>query len=172
MVAFSENAKQELNQFMGEGVHKVTILGVLPGASESTGSEYFEFGIQSEDGIIGEARVYWTEKAQQYSFNTIRDIFVHNTKEENKEKVRAMVDAAKDTDELLKLCQEGLEGKEAWYKVEKSGSTYVNAQGETKDSYNRNLYGYEPKMKNVSDEQILKDITSDAPVDLSEIPFN
>lgn len=171
MVSFSDNAKKELNQFMGEGVHKVTILGVLPGKSENTGSEYFEFGIQSEDGIMGEVRVYWTEKAEQYSFNTIRDIFVHNAKEENKEKVRAMVDAVKDTDELLKLCQDNLEGKEAWYKVEKSGTQYTNQNGELKDSYNRNLYGYEPKMKNVSDDQILKDIENGTPVDVSEIPF-
>ncbi len=171
MVQFSDNAKKELNQFLGEGVHKVTILGVLPGTSENTGSEYFEFGIQNEDGIIGDVKVYWTEKSEQYSFNTIRDIFVHNAKPENKEKVRAMVDAVKDTDELLKLCQDNLEGKEAWYKVEKSGTQYTNQAGELKDSYNRNLYGYEPQMKNKSDEQILDDIKNGTPVDVSEIPF-
>lgn len=172
MVQLGENAKKALNEFMGEGVHKVTILGVLAGVNENTGSEYFEFGIQSEDGIIGEVKVYWTEKAQQYSFNTVRDIFVHNAKEENKAKVREMVDAVADTDSLLKLCQENLEGKEAWYKVEKSGTQYSDpVTGEMKNSYNRNLYGYEPQMKNKSDEQILDDIKNGTPVDVSEIPF-
>jgi len=169
-VNFNDDTKKPIGQYFGEGVHKVKIQGVVADTSPNSGSEYFEFGLLGENGEEGNARVYWTEKSQPYSFNTIRDIFVHNTKEENKDKVRDMVNATSNTDELLKLCQDSLEGKEAWLKVEKSGTTYVNGAGETKESYNRNIYGYEPRMTKKSDDEILEEMNQ--PIDTSEIPFN
>lgn len=173
MVQFNADAKQSLGLYFGEGVHKVKIIGVIQDKNDN-GSEYFEFGLEGENGEEGTARIYWTEKAQKYSFNAVRDIFVHNTKEANKDMIRAKVDATKDTDELFKLVDANLIDKEAWFKVEKAGTTYVNNNGETKNSYNRNLYGYEPAMKKQTAEDLIDEFKKNAdstPIESNDIPF-
>ena len=166
MANFNDDTKKELNQYFGEGVHKVKILAVDQGKTDD-GKEYFEFKLEGENGEDGNARIYWTEKAQQFSFNTVRGIFVHNTIEKNKDAIRKEVDATTNTDELFKLCQ-ALKGKEAWYVVQKTDRTYTNSDGETKFSYNRNLYGYEYVIKKTAAQDIMGDGT---PVDASEVPF-
>lgn len=148
MVKFSKEDKREISQagagFYNEGVYKIQIIGVTAGVTDK-GSEYFEFEVTDEDEREGKVRTYFTEGARPYSFNTIRSIFVHNTVEENKEKVRDMVDQCDDTDALLKLC-EGLRGKEAWLLVQYTGDTYTSPKnGKVYRNMNRNLYGYEPK---------------------------
>jgi len=169
MADFNDDTKKPIGRYFTEGVHKVTIQLVEADKTQD-GKEFFEFSLLGEEGEEGTARVYWTEKASPYSFNTVRDIFVHNTPEAKKQAIRDKVDATSNTDELLKLCATNLIDKECWFKVEKTGTQYTNANGELKDSYNKNIYGYEVKMKKTT-EQILEDISGD-PVDLSEIPFN
>lgn len=148
MAKFNQEDKKEITQgsigFTEEGVYTVQIVDVSGGVSDK-GSEFFEFEVVGGNGTEDKIRTYFTEGAKPYSFNTIRNIFVHNTKEENKDKVRAEVDACEDTDSLLKLC-EALRGKDAWLLVQKSGTTYTSPKsGKTYDNVNKNLYGYEPK---------------------------
>jgi hypothetical protein len=154
MAKFTDEDKVEKvfnNNYFGEGIFKVQIVSVKAGETDK-GSEYFEFELVGEGGEEGNARVYFTEKAKPYSFNTIRAIFVHNAvNDAAKEKTRKAIDAVKDTDELLKLC-EALRGKECWLLVEKTGEKYTSkSNGREYDQLNKNIYGYEPKMKNVSD---------------------
>lgn len=173
MVKFGEDTKKQLGNYFGEGTHKVTITKIEQGKTQDE-KEYFEFTVEGENGEEGTARVFWTEKAQQYSFNSIRDIFVHNTPEKNREAVRAAVDNTTDTDELFKLCQQTLIGKEAWYVVQKTDRTYTNAAGELKYSYNRNLYGYEyhPKPAQKTSEELINELTGGEQTDINAIPFN
>ena len=168
MANFNDEAKKELSKFLPEGVHKIKITNVIS-ANTPDMKEYFEFTVEDAEGYQSIIRIWWTtEKALNYSFNTIRDIFVHNTVEKNRDLIREKINGTKNTAELLKLCKENLVGKEAWVKIEKSG-TYENADGETKNSYSKNIYGYEPKMSVKKDDDIL---ASGKPIDLSEIPFN
>lgn len=148
MAKFNAEDKKEIAQggagFYEEGVYEVQIVDVTGGVTDK-GSEFFEFEVTDSDEREGKVRAYFTDAAKPYSFNTIRNIFVHNTVEKNKDKIREMVDACEDTDALLKLCAE-LRGKDAWLLVQKTGDVYTNpTSGKTYDNVNRNLYGYEPK---------------------------
>lgn len=163
---FSDDTKKPMGNYFGEGVHEVEILDVTGGKTDD-GKEYFEFKLGGENGEEGTARLWWTDKASQFSFNTVKNIFVHNTVEKNRDKMRETVDAQDDTDALLKLCKENLVGKQAWYLVEKTDRTYLK-DGETKFSYNRNIYGYRPTPKKVTVDDI---IPGGQAVDANEVPF-
>lgn len=144
-VDFTDEHKTE-SKYFGVGKHKVKIMLVSSGVNTND-KEFIEFTVVGEDGEEGSAKMYFsTDKAIGYTFRTVRDIFVHNAQEANKDKVRAMVDAVKNSDELVDLCQK-LIGKEAWYLVEKTNDTYQAPDGTTKFRYNRNIFGYEPKEK-------------------------
>lgn len=170
MTDFDSNTKKPLVKYFGEGVYPVTITKVDKNTTDD-GKEYFEFTVAGTDGEEGTARVWWTEKAKHYSFNTVKTIFVHNTVEKNKQLIRDKIDSTKNTDELFSLMS-GLIGKKAWYKVERTGTTYTNGAGEIKNSYNRNIYGYEPRsVTPITDDSILDDIKASEPLDLSSIPF-
>lgn len=155
MADFNADHKTEQGQYFSEGVHKVTITGVDIGVNDND-KEYIEFTVAGENGEEGNARMWFTtDNAIKFTFNTIRSIFVHNAKDGKKDEARDMVNNVKNSDELATLCDKMLIGKEAWYMVEKSDYKYTNAAGEEKQGYNRNLYGYEPKMKPTTVEDIL-----------------
>jgi hypothetical protein len=170
MTAIPDEAKEEIGQYFNEGIHKVKITGVVH--QDMGDKEYLEVGISGDGGETGEVRMYLTEKALKYTINTIRTIFVHNqSTEANKTAVRNAVNACRTTEEFAKLCQK-LEGKECWYSKFKTGSTYQNAQGETKDSYSNNLFGYEPKPpKNVQTAQKAADTMGGGEITIEEFPF-
>jgi hypothetical protein len=147
MADFNDSHKAEQGQYFTEGIHKVTILGVEGGKNDND-KEFIEFIVGGENGEEGSARMWFTsDKAIAFTFNSIRNIFVHNALKGKEDGARDMVNKVKNSDELIKLCNEVLIGKEAWYQVEKSDYTYTNAAGEVKQSYNRNIFGYEPKPK-------------------------
>lgn len=165
----NDDMKKEIsNNYFSEGVHKVKI-GSVHFVTDN-GKEYAEFLVVGDEGQEGTARVYFTEKAATYSFNTIRGIFVHNSPESSKDKTRDAINAIEDTETLEKQCQK-LIGKECWYMVQKSDQTYVNNNGETKNSYNKNIYHYEPKMKeSAPDVSGAKYATSEAELNNSALP--
>lgn len=168
MAQFNDETKKEFGAYFSEGVHKVKITAVIGGTTEA-GKEYFEFTLKGDGGEEGTARLWWTEKAMQRSFDTVKKIFVHNTPDDKKDAIRAEVDKCNDTDSLLKLAQ-ALKGKEAWYQVERTETTYVAPSGEVKNSYNRNIYGWEPKPKQMTAAQLLGGTPVDTAPD--DIPFN
>lgn len=147
MADFNDTHKQEQGEYFPEGIHKVTILGVEGGTNDN-GKEYIEFVVGGENGQEGSARMWFTtDKAIAFTFNSIRNIFVHNALKGKEEAAKEMVNAVKNSDELVALCNKVLIGKEAWYTVEQSDYTYTNSAGEQKQGYNRNITGYEPKPK-------------------------
>lgn len=168
MVDFNDEHKEDSGAFIGDGIHKVTILGVT-GGETAEGKEFIEFTVKDESGAEGNARMWFTtDKAIKYTFSVIRSLFAHNALADKKEAAKEMVNKTKNSDELVELCNKVLTGKEVWYEVEKSDRTYTNAAGELKYSYNRNLYGYEPKPK---EKTALDDlIAGGQPVDSSEVP--
>lgn len=164
MADFNDDDKKEIAQgaagFYEEGVYPVQIVDVTGGETDK-GSEFFEFEVVGAEGQEGKVRIYFTEKAKPYSFNTVRNIFVHNTVEKNRDKVREQVDACKNTDELLKLC-EALRGKDCWVLVQYTGDTYTNpSSGKSYKNVNRNLYGYEPKFTPTPEAKTVSSVKQD-----------
>ena len=147
MADFNADDKKEITQTAGfyeEGVYTIKIVDVTGGVTDK-GSEYFEFEVVGNNGEEGTVRTYFTDAAKPYSFNTIRNIFVHNTPEKNKEIIKKSVEDCANTTDLLTLC-EALRGKDAWLLVQKTGDTYTNPKtGKVYDNLNRNIYGYAPK---------------------------
>lgn len=134
------------NNWLGFGRHKVQIVAVGLGQTEA-GKEYVEIEVVGEKGEEDTARVWFTsDKAANYSFNVLRQIYVHNAPEEKKEAARDTMDACKSTEELVDKLQEKLLGGECWFtKYPDPTRTYQAADGSVKQSINKNVYGYEPK---------------------------
>lgn len=108
--------------------------------------------MDGDDSTEAKVRLWFhTDNAIGYSFGVIRGIFTHNAAEDKKEAVKAKLAKVTDTDELIKLCEKALIGKECWLQVSEDDTrTYKNDKGEEKPSINRNITGYEPQPKQVS----------------------
>lgn len=145
MVDFNTEHKEEMGAYFSEGIHEVVITAVSEGVNDN-GKPYIEFAIEGKNGEQGNARLWFSsDKAIRYSFNNIRNIFVHNATK--KDAARDMVNKVTTSTELVALCNKALIGKEAFYRVEKSDYRYTNAAGEEKQGYNRDLLGYKPEPK-------------------------
>lgn len=148
---FNDDMKKEYsNDYFGWGVHRVLIGEVENGGTEEGEKEYVEVTVMDPDNgdITDKARVWFTtEAAQLYSFNTLRNIYVHNAPEAKKEAARKEFDAVGDTTELCALMNLRLIGKECWFtKYPDPKRTYVGQDGVTRKSVNKNVLGYEPKV--------------------------
>ena len=99
---------------------------------------------------------------------TLQGIAVHNAKDDaQKDKIRQFF-VGDFNDEKVQKVLDKLTGYEAWLTVYQSDRTYTNAQGETRHSYDHNIYGYEPKPKKTTIEDIMGPVTA---VDTDDIPF-
>jgi hypothetical protein len=132
--------------WLGFGVHKVQI-GMIELGETDAGKEYVEITVLGPNEEEDTARVWFTsDKAANYSFNVLRQIYVHNAPEEAKDKARDTMDAVASTEELVKVLNEKLIGAECWFtKYPDPTRTYQAADGSVKHSINKNVYGYEPK---------------------------
>lgn len=159
------------------GVHQVQLVGAEAGETD-VGTNFIEMSIVSANGIEDKARLWFTGGASNISFNTIRQILVHNGKtEEQKAQVRDKVDAAKNTDELAEILT-AFSGAQLWLtKYYDPTRTYTNQAGETKRSINTNVYGYEPKLKpelmpqKSTVDQVLDSVQRAMPGAELEVPF-
>lgn len=154
MAKFTDEHKAErAMSYFEEGVHKVQIEDVTFGVTPKD-QEYAEFAIIDPEEPERKAQVriwFTTDAAIGYSFNVFKQIFVHNTPEKNRDKMRETMDALTDTEGLAKIA-ENLRGKEAWYSTYRNlERPYTKQDGTTAYSYDRNIYGYEPKAKPVTD---------------------
>lgn len=151
---FTDEQKQvkEFSQnWFGFGVHKVQIGLVENGGTEEGEKEYIEVTVMDpNDGEITDTARVWftTDNAANYSFNTLRQIYVHNAPEDKKDEARDTFDKVADTDEITALMNEKLIGKECWFsKYPSPDRTYQAQDGSVKKSIDKNIYGYEPKEK-------------------------
>lgn len=158
-IKFNDDHKVEKGgNYFDEGVHLVKITDVKADKN-ANGKDFFEFAVS--DGTR-EAKVklwFSSDAAINFSFNTIRAIFVHNSPTDQKDKMRATIDGIEDSDKLLEACKK-LKGKECWLEVVQDGEYTDEQTGEVKKSYNRNIRGYEPTPKAVT--------TDNAPTKASE----
>lgn len=139
------------NDYLPFGITKVQLMLFEHGGTGDDESEYIEATVcDPKDGEITETARFWfsTDKSANISFNAIRQIVVHNAAEKDKGKARDAVDAVADCEELTALLNEKLIGGECWFtKYYDPTRTYQNKSGVTKKSVNKNLLGYEPKLK-------------------------
>lgn len=144
---FTEEELEE-QLFFREGVHEVMI-GMAEFNETAAGDIYLHVAVAGKSGEESSARLYFTDKSTKYSIDTIRKILIHNAESDEKKaeireyfntKVKCLLD--------LKPLARSLIGKQAWLKIEKSDRTYVGEGGKTRNSYDRDLYGFEPRMKN------------------------
>lgn len=159
------------NNYFDEGVHEVVIAKAERGTTDND-KDYVELTVQGQNEEEGTARLWFTtEAAGNYALSILAGIAVHNKESEtDKQKVRDAFKKIDDTDLVDDAFLKKFVEMEAFYMVQMSDRTYVNNQGETKNSYDRNIYGYSPTMKTRVVEPTKNAVNSD-PVDLSDIPF-
>lgn len=164
-----EDLDRTPGNYFTEGVHKVKIDSIERDNMDD-GRAFLTVKVTGEDDQEGTARLWLhTEGGAKYSLSILSGIVSHSKKTEaDKAKVRESFKAINDTDELDSKFLARFKGLEAWYEVEKTDRTYTNADGETKNSYNRNVYGYEPKPKKVTVEDIMGGAES---ISSNDIPF-
>jgi hypothetical protein len=146
---FNDEDREEVNfqNGMPFGVTKVQLLLAEAGTTEK-GKEYIEITVADANGVEDAARVWFVGGASKFSFNTLRDILVHQGKtEEEKEALRQAANTAADAEALCALLNEKV-GGELWFTkyYDAKGGTYTNEYGTFK-STNKNIYGYEPQEK-------------------------
>lgn len=164
----TDNDYTEQSKYFEEGVHKVKIAGAIMDKMDD-GREYVEIGVEGSEGETAEVRMWLhSEKAFKFTMRTLQGIAVHNAKDDTqKDKIRQFFVGDFD-DAKIKKVLEKLDGYEAWFTVYQSDRTYTNAQGETRHSYDRNIYGYEPKLKKTTIEDLMGPAEK---VSTDDVPF-
>jgi hypothetical protein len=136
------------DKYFGYGVHSVKISDVTLG--EAGDKEYIEVTVVDPEDleITDSARVWFTsDKAVNYSFNVLRQIFVHCAPEAKKDEAREMFNKIGDTDTLAQIMEKCI-GRQIWFtKYIDPERTYTDQQGNVRPSVNKNVMGYEPKLK-------------------------
>lgn len=148
----SRSISDEAKEFEGNskswldfGVHEVQIMLVESGQTDS-GTDFIEFTLVGPNEEEERARVWLTEKSEKYTFATLKSIYTHCAPEDKKEAAREELEKCKDYDEVVELFNKRCIGKQIWFtKYPDPTRTYINSQGETKQSINTNIYGYAPK---------------------------
>lgn len=151
------------SNWFGFGVHEVTIGEITEGTTDS-GTDFIEFILLGENGEEDSARVWLTEKSEKYSFATLRSIYVHCAPEEAKDKARVSFDKAADSSAVVDMMNDKCVGKKIWFtKYPDPKRTYQSTSGETKQSINKNIYGYEPKPRNdlIPKQDAVVEVTGD-----------
>jgi len=155
MVKFSDDDKK-VSEFSGgkyfdEGVFEVEITDVKLGTTEKDSREFLEFsvvGIEENSDRSDSVRFWFSSPgAINFSFNRIREMFVHAAEESKKDETRTKFDAIPDTDKLEAAAKKVLVGTQQWLKVEQNTSRTYQKDGETKYSFDKNLTGYQPSLK-------------------------
>lgn len=166
-----EDLAERNTNYFSEGEHEVAIVKAERGTTDA-GKEYVEFTVQGKNEEEGTARLWFTTDASaKYALSIMAGIAVHNKDTDaEKAKVREAFKAIQDTDVVDDKFLKKFENMLAFYQVSKSDRTYMNAAGETKNSYDRNIYGYMPKPKAPSAEATAA-ADLQKPVDVSDIPF-
>lgn len=142
-----EKTVKEFTDKLSFGVHKVQLVTVEQGETDA-GKDFIELTVATADGLEDTARVWFVGGASNISFNTLRQIAVHNAKTDTaKEKARQAVDTVADSAALADLLTENCLGGELWItKYYDPKRTYQAADGSTRKSINKNVYGYEPRL--------------------------
>lgn len=139
---------REFTESMSFGVHTVQLVGAVPSQTEA-GKDFIEMTVVNSDGVEDTARCWFTGGASNISFNTLRQIAVHIAEDDKaKQEARDAVDAVASSDELADYLNEKCNGGQLWFsKYYDPERTYQAQDGTMRRSVNKNVYGYEPKLK-------------------------
>lgn len=146
---FDDETKEvkEFTESIPFGVSTVQLVLAETGATEA-GKEFIELRVTTPDGLEDTARVWFVGGAANISFNTLRQIAVHQGKTpDEKAEIQAAVDSVQDSDNLCEVLNQHI-GGELWFtKYYDPSRTYEAQDDSTRRSVNKNIYGYEPKLK-------------------------
>lgn len=159
---FSDEDKQVSDftpgNYLGFGVHEVTI-GQIEAGTTDADKEFVEFTVLGPNQEEDAARCWFVGGAANISFNTMRQIYVHCAPEDKKTEAGLAFDSVADSDEAVTLMQKCV-GKKCWFtKYQDPTRTYVGKDGVTRKSVNKNVLGYEPKLR---EDLLPKDAQKDA----------
>lgn len=147
---FSDEDKEvkDFTETIPFGVHEVQFTGAIAGETDA-GKDFIEIGVVAKDGLEDSARLWFVGGASNISFNTANQVAVHQGKdEEEKVTIRERVEAVNDSQELVDILNDVCASGKLWFsKYYDPKRTYQNQKGETRQSINKNIYGYEPKAK-------------------------
>ncbi|MGI9028170.1 MAG: hypothetical protein ACR2FM_05030 [Candidatus Saccharimonadales bacterium] len=147
---FSDEDKEvrEFTESIPFGVHEVQFTGADAGETDA-GKDFIEIGVVTKDGIEDSARLWFVGGASGISFNTAHAIAVHQGKDDKeKADIRDRIEAVADSQELVDVLNDVCASGKLWFsKYFDPKRTYQNQSGETRQSINKSVYGYEPKEK-------------------------
>ena len=155
--------------YFAEGEHEVLIEKAERGTTDA-GKEYVEFSVLGHADERDTARLWFTTDASaKYAMSIMAGIAVHNKQTEaEKASVRTAWKSITDTDKIDAKYLANFKDKDAFFTVHQSERTYTTPSGETRHSYDKNIYGYMPKPKATTVQQ---DILAAMPADISGQPF-
>jgi hypothetical protein len=162
-------AERTPSNYFSEGLHEVLIQKAELGTTDA-GKDYVEFTVLGHDDETGTARLWFsTDAGAKYALSIMAGIASHNRQSEaDKQVVRDTFKKITDTDQVDSKFLTRFKEMDAFYLVQQSDRTYQNAQGETKHSYDRNIYGYPMQPKKTTVESLL----GGTPVSTDDVPFN
>lgn len=163
--------------YLGLGVHEVTVTSVEL-TQAKTGTLGIRFNVENADGR-SDVTMWLSEGALPYTVENVSRLMVHNAKEENKQTARIHMANISSAKELFETVKQVIDERQAAnttpfvcflsIREAKDGSTYVNKDGETKPSLERNLLSYKPKETQV---QAVAKATGATPVSKDELGIN
>lgn len=135
------------NQYIPFGVSKVK-LNIANADKTDGGAEYIEVHVIDENGAEDSARLWFTTPGSaNFSFNVLRQIIIHNTPEAKRDAMKEKIQKLPDTDAMAALLIETCVGKELWFTKYYDPTRTYEKDGQVKRSINKNVMGYEPKLK-------------------------
>jgi len=162
-------------RYLGLGVHDVNVTSAEL-VEARTGTMGMKFNVENEEGK-SDVTMWLSEAALPYTIENVSRLVVHNASEKKKDEARNFMSNILSAKDLFGTVVKTLEDRaknnksfQCWLSIreDKNGSTYVNKDGETKPSLDRNLLPYEPKQ--TATQSVAKTTGGEA-VDASDVPF-
>ena len=113
---FKEQSATQQTDYLPEGVHKVTILEVEKGAWPDE-TVWLDLTVGNKSGAIAKQRLTFNDEKGAKAVQRLYTIFVHNTEESKRDKMKSALKALNSVEKLMDLSIEKLSGKEAWVDV-------------------------------------------------------
>lgn len=138
--------------YLGIGIHEV-VLTAVELVEAKTGTMGIKFLVENADGR-SDVTMWLSESALPYTIENVSRLMVHNAAKEKKDEARTYMSNIVSAKELFTTVVETLKAREktkapfnAFLSIreDQNGATYVDKNGDTKPSLDRNLLSYRPK---------------------------
>ncbi len=138
--------------YLGIGIHEV-VLTAVELVEAKTGTMGIKFLVENTDGR-SDVTMWLSEGALPYTIENVSRLMVHNAAKDKKDEARNYMSNIISAKDLFNTVVETLKAREKTkspfqcflsIREDQNGATYVNKDGETKPSLDRNLLSYRPK---------------------------